>query len=372
MNCKTTAFKPFPLLVAASLALPLAGCASEETGAPAVEPTTQAPEPEQAEQVGKADELPSDSKVLVAYFSRWENSVQTGDVDTMTSASVVVQGDEITGTTEYVADQVAAYTGGDLFQMRTSELYPEDFDETVDAAHEERDAPYLPPLQNTVDNLDQYDVVFLGFPIWSSTAPNAAASFLAENDLSGKTVVPFCTHDGYGQGSSFARVGELCPASTVLEGLAVPAAEVQSSQTDVVAWLESIGAPHVEESPSQQAGETPVSIDIGGTAIEGVLFDTPEARAFQAMMPCTISMVRYGDREYYGSIEGSIETDETGDLSFEDGAITYCPTNNTVAFFFSQSSNPDLTMGVIPIGRVTSDLAAFDAMGSRVEASFQN
>lgn len=371
MNRTTQLFKSFPLLVAASIALPLAGCAPVEEKAATTE---SAPAPDERS-TPREQATASDSTVLVAYFSRWENSLQTGDIDTTTSASVVVQGDEITGTTEYVAAQIANYTEGDLFQIRTVDPYPEDFDETVDAAHEERDGSYLPPLQNTVRDLDRYDVVFLGFPVWSSTAPNAVASFLAENDLSGKTVIPFCTHDGYGQGASFTRIGELCPASSLLEGLAVHAESVQDSRNDMTAWLERVYAPQTEAGSLEQSGQseaTPVSIDIDGTAFEGELFDTPEARAFQAMLPCTITMARYGEREYYGGIEGTIETDEEGDLTFEDGVITYCPTNNTVAIFFSQSDKPDLTMGVIPIGHVTSSLAAFDELGGRVDVRFQN
>lgn len=126
----------------------------------------------------------------------------------------------------------------------------------------------------------------------------------------------------------------------------------------------------IEEDDASDSDSTRITIDLGGVAIEGELFDTPEAEQFRSAMPVFVSMVRYGEREYYGGFDGEIETSEEGDLTFEDGVITYCPTNNTIAIFFSQSDRPNLTMGVIPIGRVTSDLAVFDSLDNSIDVSF--
>lgn len=88
------------------------------------------------------------------------------------------------------------------------------------------------------------------------------------------------------------------------------------------------------------------------------------------MMPLTISMVGYGGREYYGSMPSTPENSGNGQLNFENGDITYCPTNNTLAIFYAQTSRPNLTMEVIPIGKVTSDLSVFDTLGSRENVTF--
>ena len=95
------------------------------------------------------------------------------------------------------------------------------------------------------------------------------------------------------------------------------------------------------------------------------------AEQFLAQLPQTISMSNYGGREVYGRVEQEISVDGEGQLYFADGDITYCPTNNTVAIFYSQSDNPNLTMEVYPIGRVTSDLSIFPGLPSRVDVSFE-
>jgi len=88
------------------------------------------------------------------------------------------------------------------------------------------------------------------------------------------------------------------------------------------------------------------------------------------MLPVTVSMVGYGGREYYGGISGRIEDSTEGKLNFENGDITYCPSNNTAAIFYAQTSRPNLTMRVISMGMVTSDLSVFDELGSREDITF--
>ena len=95
------------------------------------------------------------------------------------------------------------------------------------------------------------------------------------------------------------------------------------------------------------------------------------ARQFIAQLPQTISMSNYGDREVYGGIDQEITVEGEGQLRFEDGDITYCPSNNTAAIFYSQSDRPDLTMRIYPIGKVTSDLSIFPDLPSRVDITFE-
>ena len=177
-------------------------------------------------------------------------------------------------------------------------------------------------------------------------------------------MIPFCTHDGYGAGRSFSAVAELAVGAETLEGLAIHAPEVAGSADAVTEWLNGLDL-------SNAKSETAIRITIGEQELEGILYDSSMARQFIAQLPQTITMSNYGGREVYGGIDQSITVEGEGQLRFDDGDITYCPSNNTAAIFYSQSSNPNLTMTIYPIGKVTSDLSIFPDLPSRVEITFE-
>lgn len=105
--------------------------------------------------------------------------------------------------------------------------------------------------------------------------------------------------------------------------------------------------------------------------LDGVLYDTSLAEEIKAKFPLTVSMSGYGGREYYGGIDFKPEKISGGQLNFENGDITYCETNNTMAIFYAQTDHPDLTMEVIPIGKVTSDLSVFEGFDSTEDITFE-
>lgn len=183
--------------------------------------------------------------VLIAYFSLKGNTSGTKNVDASSSASIVIRDDDRVGTTEYIADIIWENVGGDKVLVRTVEPYPASFDAVVDRNHEEAVGRILPSIQNSGINMEQYDVVFIGYPIWNMTIPQAIRTFLSMYDFSGKTVIPFCTHNGYGSGRSYADISDACPESSILEGIAIDASEVLISESDIIAWIERV---------SQQAG----------------------------------------------------------------------------------------------------------------------
>lgn len=252
--------------------------------------------------------------------------------------------------------------GGDLHAIIAAEPYPADFDQVRDINHQEGSRA----ISSTVENMEQYSTVFIGYPVWATTLPQAVRTFLTEYDFSGKTVIPFCTHDGYGAGRSFSTVAELATDANTLEGLAIHAPEVTEAKDSIKQWLDSLGM----DMESGQY-ETAVRITVEDAQLEGVLYDSDMARQFIAQLPQTISMSNYGGREVYGGIDQEITVEGEGQLRFEDGDITYCPANNTAAIFYSQSSNPNLTMRIYPIGKVTSDLSTFPDLPSRVEIIFE-
>lgn len=308
------------------------------------------------------------SNVLIAYFSRFGNTDYPDDIDASTSASVVLDGNERYGTTEYIAGIIKQSVGGDLHLIETKEFYSGDFDEVREKNHDEMEENYLPPLKESDLDISKYDTVFIGYPVWATDVPQAVLSFLEEYDLSGKTVIPFCTHDGYGAGSSYETVEKASHAGKCLDGLAVEAEDVPSAQDTVVNWLESIGIAGKKDSASQ--GETAIKISIGDKVLDGVIYDTALAQEIKSKFPLTVTMSGYGGREYYGGIEFTPEKVSGGQLNFENGDITYCETNNSMAIFYAQTDHPDLTMEVIPIGKVTSDLSVFDTLDSTEDITF--
>lgn len=123
-----------------------------------------------------------------------------------------------TNNTKQVAEIIQKEVGGDLVALELKDPYPENYDSIVAQVAEENESGYLPPLKTRIDNFNQYDVVFLGFPTWGMRLPPPMKSFLNKYNMSDKTVIPFNTNAGYGIGSSFKTVKEMCPNATILEG----------------------------------------------------------------------------------------------------------------------------------------------------------
>lgn len=370
------------ILIPALLGLSLTACSGRKEPVPeSSETTVNTPSQEesnlnQEESTLEAEEIPelenitsnlSTSNVLIVYFSRWGNTDYPDDVDATTSASIVVDEETRYGTTEYVAHMIADEVGGDLHRIETVTPYTADFDELRDVNHDEMEQNYLPELKESNLDLSAYDTVFVGYPVWATGVPQVVLSFLNEYDLSGKTVVPFCTHDGYGAGSSYQTIAEASHAAVSLDGLAIEAVNVPDAQNTVEKWLTDIG---ISGSDSEEQKETAIQITIGDRTLDGVLYDTALAEEIRGYFPLTISMVEYGGREYYGGVEFYPENLEGGQRNFENGEITYCEAHHNMAIFYAQTDHPNLSVDVIPIGRVTSDLSVFDDLDSREDITF--
>jgi Flavodoxins len=123
-----------------------------------------------------------------------------------------------TNNTKAIAEIIHENVGGTLVALELVNPYPANYKATVDQVAKENETGFLPTLKTKIDNIQKYDVVFVGFPTWGMQLPPPMKSFLKHYDLSGKTIVPFNTNGGYGIGSSFSTVKELCPDSKVVEG----------------------------------------------------------------------------------------------------------------------------------------------------------
>lgn len=175
--------------------------------------------------------------ILIAYFSRVGNTDFPADVDASSSASIVVQEETVFGNTGYMAQRIAESTGGDLFLIKTAQTYPVSYDETVDVGAEENAAKARPELAAVVENLEQYDTVFIGYPIWWYDMPMAVYSFLESHDLNGKTIIPFATSGGSGFSGSVEVMQSMYPEAVVLDGLLLGGSRVASSDRQIDEWL---------------------------------------------------------------------------------------------------------------------------------------
>jgi flavodoxin len=123
-----------------------------------------------------------------------------------------------TNNTKAIANIIHDEVGGKLVSLELEKPYPENYQAIVQQVAKENETGYLPPLKTKIDSIDQYDVVFVGFPTWGMKLPPPVKGFLKQYNLRGKTIVPFNTNAGYGIGSTFETVKDLCPNSKVLDG----------------------------------------------------------------------------------------------------------------------------------------------------------
>ncbi len=165
-------------------------------------------------------QAPAGRRILIAYYSR-------------------------TGSTRDVANQIRARVGGDLFELKTTHSYPAAYRATTEQAKREQEEGFRPVLATRVADMNAYDTVFIGFPNWWGTLPMAFFSFLEQYPLAGKTVIPFCTHEGSGFGRSLEDIRARCGNARILDGLALRGGGVErvandSVRKEIAQWLDGL------------------------------------------------------------------------------------------------------------------------------------
>lgn len=176
-------------------------------------------------------------KALVVYFSVPE----TDGVDASSGASRIISNGKVMGNTQYIASIISEATGSDLFEIKTEHTYPGAHKALIDAAKVEIDNNARPKLATHIKNLDDYNVVFVGFPNWWYDMPMPLYSFFDEYDFGGKTIIPFCTHGGSRFSQAIKTIRELEPKATVSDGYAIPRERVGEAKSGVLNWLKRIG-----------------------------------------------------------------------------------------------------------------------------------
>ncbi len=200
----------------------MSGCGGEEK-------TPAEPEKKSVEKAPV--ETSSDKKILVLYFSRTGEEYNVGTITK--------------GNTEIVAEMIAQKVGGDLFEVKPAKPYPNEYQACTEIAKTELESNARPAFEKNIDNLAQYDTIFIGYPIWWSALPRVMMTFLESNDFSGKKIIPFCTHGGSGLAGTEREIKDACPNSEVLSGLAIVGKTAQNDsaavEKDVEAWLKTLG-----------------------------------------------------------------------------------------------------------------------------------
>ena len=198
-------------LLAVLAALPLCGCAQDAF-------TTNQTE---------TAAMPATNRTLVVYYSRTGENYAVGNI--------------AEGNTAIVAKMIAARTGADLFEIKTAKAYAADYDTCIEEAKKELRDDARPAIVGDVENFDEYDTVYVGYPIWWGVPPMCVFTFFEKHDWAGKTVKPFCTHEGSGLGGSVRAIKKALPAATVTDGLAIQGQTAQNdrpaAQSAVDRWL---------------------------------------------------------------------------------------------------------------------------------------
>lgn len=196
--------------------------ASGDTEAPQASPSDDGTAP-----------APSSGKTLVAYFAYSENMGDTSgmEVDAISSASLNRRTYNAEGNLQVMAQVIEEETGADIFHILMEQPYDPDYSTMLPTAIEQMENKDWPALQESIENLADYDVIYLGTPVWNNVLPPAMQTFFAENDLSGKTIIPFGIHLGSGFGRMISEMKDLAPEATVLDGFTINA----STSNDEVA-----------------------------------------------------------------------------------------------------------------------------------------
>ncbi len=291
--------------------------------------------------------------ILIAYFSWSDNTVvedeeasvqsalshyeSIGDsanyngIDAVTSSSVVVP-----GNTAQMAQWIQEYVGGELFPIIVKETYPDNYDECMERAADEKADNARPELANHLDNIGDYDVIFLGFPNWWSSAPMAIFSFIEEYDLSGKTIVPFCAHGTGGIAAGVRDITAALPDSvTVLDALGVYRADIGNAGSTVHEWLAELGFEKKEEASQMENEERKLKMTVDGQEISITLYDTPAANALYEMLPLELAFEDFNGIEKISYLPQELPTEGEPD-GCEPGVGDFClyaPWGNLSVFY---------------------------------------
>ena len=182
---------------------------------------------EPAEAGVQSEAVKTDGKALVVFFSHAGDNYSVGNIKV--------------GNTKIVADYITEVTGADQFEIVTHKYDGMAYKPLCDLAKEEQQKGELPPFEGSIDNIDAYDTIFIGSPVWWGTYPQAMFTFFSKYDLNGKTIIPFTTHEGSGLGNCVKDVQKAYPQAHVTGEFSIYGHDVRSGKAAVQKWLQGLG-----------------------------------------------------------------------------------------------------------------------------------
>ena len=301
--------------------------------------------PAESSALENSSETGENGGVLIAYFSWAENAVLEGEVDAMTSPSV-----SDPGNVQQLAGWIQEETGGELFSIRVTDPYPSDWDACLERANEERGQDARPALvEPQVENLDQYDTVFLGYPNWWYGVPMALLTFLDENDLTGKDVYLFCSHGTGGLARSVEIITEAAPEANISDNIFDCYEEdAPASQGDIQAWVAELGFSQPQgttssETEGSNVETNQISVTCGDLQVVYALNDSPAAQSLLSQLPLTVEVEDFSTNEKVFYPPQELDTTDTPLAEGGAGTLAYyAPWGDVVLFYDSFSANGSL------------------------------
>lgn len=196
--------------------------------------------------LAQSDVSDNHSRILVVYYSaptpKDLPNLNTADIDALAGASVITNKSKVLGTTQYVAQLIQQKTNADLWRIETVETYPDRDGPLHSVGRKQLRKGYRPKLKAKIPNLENYDTIFIGYPLWWYDLPVPVYSFLEENNLAGKRIYPFVTHGGSGAVRSMSTIADLQTKATVNEdGLVMYREDIHTNSHPVFNWLKKLG-----------------------------------------------------------------------------------------------------------------------------------
>ena len=311
---------------------------------------------------------------VISALYQYMNLPSNNDSPASNGSRILVAYFSATNTTEGIANHVSDILNADLYEIMPEQPYTAAdlnySDSSSRTTREQNDASARPAISGSVENMGQYDVVFLGYPIWHGQAPKIISTFLESYDFTGKTIVPFCTSGSSGIGSSAVNLHPLVSDVTWLDGRRFAG---DTSRSDVEDWLNSV--PTLAKQDTLVFDETKeedtmpkLKIDVNGQGFTATLLDNPTTRALLERLPMTVRMEELNGNEKYYYMSTSLPTDSQKPGNIHAGDLMLYGSDCLVLFYESFSSGYSYTR----LGSIDdpSGLAAAVGRGS-VNVTFQ-
>ena len=330
--------KMLSLLLVVALVFSFTACSGDQAPAEVPAAPSQGSTAEEPPiDVSNSAQSDGNSNVLVAYFSWADNAVLSDEVDAISSPSVVAP-----GNVQQLAGWVQEATQGDLLSIQVADPYPSDWDACLERANEERGEGARPELIEKTTQVEDYDVIFLGYPNWWYGVPMALLTFLEQNDFSGKQVYLFCSHGTGGLARSVEMIAEAIPDAQISDNIFdCYEEEAPSSQEAIQDWVAGLGYQQENTGPSVAGRQ--IAIRSGSNTVLYALNESTAADSLYSQLPLTLEVEDYSTNEKIFYPPVPLDTSDTPLAQEGAGTLAYyAPWGDIVLFYDDYSENPSL------------------------------